>query len=160
METGKRNGCLQSILITVGIFAAIIFLIAAILVGVFLYHVEFRREKLTEFHSEDGAYTLTVTRVGEPMFFSPDYCELTLKRGRKRISQSGCEVANDGAFAHSSNFAVQWEEEKVTVIVSSEEGLDEKYELWFDGSITSSTLYEDTATETAAVSFLCLVYDA
>lgn len=99
METGKRNGCLQSVLITDGIFVAIIFLIAAILVGVFLYHVVFRREKLTEFHSEDGA-------------------------------------------------------------VSSKEGLDEKYELWFDGNVTVFTLYQDTATETAAVSFLCLVYDA
>lgn len=65
-----------------------------------------------------------------------------------------------GGFAHPSNFAVQWEEEKVTVIVSSKEGLDEKYELWFDGNVTVFTLYKDTATETAAVSFLSLVYDA
>lgn len=46
------------------------------------------------------------------------------------------------------------------MIVSSKEGLDEKYELWFDGNVTVFTLYKDTATETAAVSFLSLVYDA
>lgn len=156
METGKKRGCLTAALIAVGCILGV----AALILGPIVYQVSFRREEIAEFHSEDGAYTLTVTRVGEPMFFSPDCCELTLKRGRKRISQSGCEVANDGGRAYPENFAIQWDEEKVTVTISPQEGLDEKYELWFDGNVTVFTLYKDTATETAAVSFLSLVYDA
>lgn len=149
MDAGKRRGCLTAVLIAAGCFLLIVFL----LVGVFLYQTEFRREELTEFHSPDGAYTLTVTSIGEPDWpFGAAHCELALKRGRKRISRPHCEVWNDGGWAYPENFAVQWDEEKATVIVSSEEALDEKYELWFDGSVTSLTLYEDTAAETAAVS--------
>lgn len=157
METGKKRGCLTAVLIAVGCVLGII----SLMVGVFIYKTCFHKEKIMESCSEDGKYILTISSVGEPDWpFGAAHCELSLKQGWKRVGHCRCDIWNDGGWAYPENFAIQWDEEKVTVTISPEEGLDEKYELWFDGSVTSSTLYKDTATVLAAVSFLCFVYGA
>lgn len=122
---------LRAVLITLGALAALL----AVLLGMFLYEVDYKRYPVAAWTSPDGAWELAAVQLGEPGFpFGPASCALELRRGGRLAARRDVTVSNDGGDARPEDFAVTWAPDAVTVIVSGEEQEDETWVISFEGA--------------------------
>lgn len=129
------NKTVKYILVSLGIVG----LLVAIQVGIILYRVEFEKTELETYLSPDQAHQLVIYQIGEPDWpFGPAHGRFVLREGYKTVSQYNFSVANDGGSAHSGNFSVHWQEDRVCIVVNGEEQRDVTYQLFFDGRTTET----------------------
>ncbi|GFI45234.1 hypothetical protein IMSAGC019_00544 [Lachnospiraceae bacterium] len=124
-------------------FVAAIFIIIAAFWGSFVYVSEYKITKADTSVSPDGTYELVLQAVGEADFpFGPASGRLVLYKGKRRISQAGFELFDDGRSIRSNIWEVTWHEDYVAVILSGDEQSDEQIILYFDGKKESKQLTE------------------
>ncbi len=94
--------------------------------------------------SPDRKYELTLQAVGEPEWsFGSASGRLILMEGKDKISQTDFELRNDGGCITRNCWKVTWYEDYVEVILSGEEQLDERVNLYFDGSVDMQQITEE-----------------
>ena len=130
MENRKR--AVRSLLLAVG--AALLLLAGA--AGYFVYRTQYAPTPVLRSASADGAYTLTVSMLGEPDFpFGAAHCRAELFRGVLRVVWVPFAIWDDGAAAREENFSVEWEEDRVRLRIMGSEQEDLELALGFDGTV-------------------------
>lgn len=118
------------------IFIVALGILIADSLGAILYKTEIERNEIEAYMSDDGEHELVIYQIGEPDWsFGSTHCRFVLSSENKIISEYNFLISNDGAPARSSNFAVNWYDDRVVIIVNGEEQRDEAYNLFFDGRI-------------------------
>ena len=108
------------------------------------YTVNYKKTICDTSVSPDGKYELTLQAVGEPDWpFGSASGRLILMEGKDKISQTDFELHNDGGSITSNCWKVTWYEDYVEVILSGEEQLDERVNLYFDGSVDMQQITEE-----------------
>ncbi len=79
--------------------------------------------------SPDGQYTLRLEQIGNPTFFGPTTAHVTLYEtdNNRPLHAHSASVYNDGAGLHTGSWAVKWEGNQVTVILTGCEQEDAPY---------------------------------
>ena len=127
----RLRGCLAAV-------GAVALCLAALAGGIW-YRVEVAPTEVLTDVSPDGAYELTIDRVGEPDWpFGATHCRFTLRGEGRQILERAFSIQDDGAVARADNFAVRWRADGVQVVVSGSEQGDRVYVLGFDGSAEES----------------------
>ena len=68
--------------------------------------------------SPDGSYTLYLQQIGSPTWpFGPVTAQVTLKDGKKTINKERVEIYNDGTAVHTSNWDVEWHNDRVIIVI-------------------------------------------
>ena len=86
--------------------------------------------EIATYDSPDGKYTVVFEQVGEPSWpFGPANVRLTLKNSKGvYIDRISAKVYNDGGSAYPRNIkSIRWSEDKVVVILESEENPDQGF---------------------------------
>ena len=85
--------------------------------------------EIATYDSPDGAYTLVFEQIGSPFLFGPADVRLTLRDSQGVfIDQISAKVFNDGGSAYPGNIkSIRWSEDKVVVILESEENPDQGF---------------------------------
>ena len=108
------------------------------------YTVNYKKTTCDTSVSPDGKYELTLQAVGEPDWpFGSASGRLILMEDKDKISQTDFELHNDGGSITSNCWKVTWYEDYVEVILSGEEQLDERVNLYFDGSVDMQQITEE-----------------
>lgn len=129
MNGGRRTG--KRI---VGV-AAVLLGMVLLLIGSFTYVTRYRITDIDSTVSPDGEYELRYQNVGEPDFpFGYAHARLVLRRGRKTIVERSFDVANDGAAPAAEQWAADWKDDRVEVVISGEEQPDHLYTLFYNGT--------------------------
>ena len=120
---------------TLGRWLIAFFAVVVAFIG-FVYLGYFAKTEVVSSASGDGRYRLTVYMIGEPDWpFGETHCRFDLSCEGKRIIKHPFSIWDDGSAARESNFAVAWNTDNVTIIVSGSEQKDETYVLNFDGTV-------------------------
>lgn len=79
--------------------------------------------------SPDGQYTLQLEQIGNPAFFGPATAHVTLYKTDTNhpLHTHSASVYTDGASLYPGNWAVKWEGDRVTVILTGCEQEDAPY---------------------------------
>ena len=110
----------------------------------FSYITNYKKITIDTSNSPDRKYELTLQAVGEPDWpFGSASGRLVLMESKDKISQTDFELDNDGGSITSSCWKVTWYEDYVEVILSGEEQLDERVNLYFDGSVDMQQITEE-----------------
>ena len=118
----RLRGCLAAV-------GAVALCLAALAGGIW-YRVEVAPTEVLTDVSPDGAYELTIDRVGEPDWpFGATHCRFTLRGEGRQILERAFSIQDDGAVARADG---------VQVVVSGSEQGDRVYILRFDGSVEES----------------------
>lgn len=108
------------------------------------YAVNYKKTTCDTSVSPNKKYELTLQAVGEPDWpFGSASGRLILMEGQDKISQTDFELYNDGGSITSNCWKVTWYEDYVEVILSGEEQLDERVNLYFDGSVDMQQITEE-----------------
>ena len=86
--------------------------------------------EIAAYDSPDGVYTLIFEQIGSPSWpFGPADVRLTLRDSQGVfIEQISAKVFNDGGSAYPRNIkSIRWSEDKVVVILESEENPDQGF---------------------------------
>lgn len=86
--------------------------------------------EIATYDSPDGAYTLVFEQIGSPTWpFGPADVRLTLRDSQGVfIDRISAKVFNDGGSAYPRNIkSIRWSEDKVVVILESEENPDQGF---------------------------------
>ena len=110
----------------------------------FSYITNYKKITIDTSNSPDRKYELTLQAVGEPEWsFGSASGRLILMEGKDKISQTDFELRNDGGCITRNCWKVTWYEDYVEVILSGEEQLDERVNLYFDGSVDMQQITEE-----------------
>lgn len=108
------------------------------------YAVNYKKTTCDTSVSPNKKYELTLQAVGEPDWpFGSASGRLILMEGKDKISQTDFELHNDGGSITSNCWKVTWYEDYVEVILSGEEQLDERVNLYFDGLVDMQQITEE-----------------
>ena len=103
-------------------------LLLALTAGSALYWKEHRRTEVLR--TENGAYTLIVRMIGDPVFpFGEVHCEALLKHGIRTEDQMDFIMQNDGKVPAEDSFRVEWNGASAALTVYAEEAEEEVYVL-------------------------------
>lgn len=109
-----------------------------------LYTVNYKKTIRETSISPDGKHELLLQSVGEPDWpFGPARGQLVLKEGKKKVSETGFVLRDDGGIISESCWKVTWYEDYVEIILSGKEQLDEQIILYFDGTKEMQQLIDD-----------------
>lgn len=123
---------LKSIIITLGIFAAM----AALLLGSIMYITRYKVTVVDAVKSADGVYEVVLQAVGEPAWpFGSAPGRLVLKKNETIISKTDFTIANDGASFGSEAWNITWYDDYAETILSGEEQYDELVTLYYNGQV-------------------------
>ena len=132
---GKRR---KIILITV---LVVVFTILTVLaIGVSKIIIEYRQDEYVTKHkitdvgteiSPDGNYEIIFQQVGEPIFFSEADIKITVKdiSNEETLEVIESAVYDDGGPFDPDNWEVTWNEESVSIVIKSDEHIDQCYEV-------------------------------
>ena len=118
------------------ILSLIFMMLLIILFAGYKYRTTYAKTEIMTETSEDNQYTLKIYMIGEPEWpFGATHCRLELFKDSKRIIKCPIDIYDDGAIVHEDNFDIRWHEDNVTVTVSGSEQDDNRYILFFDGTV-------------------------
>lgn len=118
------------------ILSLIFMILLIILFAGYRYRITYAKTEIMTETSEDNQYTLKIYMIGEPEWpFGATHCRLELFKDTKRIIKCPIDIYDDGAIVHEDNFDIRWHEDNVTVTVSGSEQDDNRYILFFDGTV-------------------------
>ena len=118
------------------ILSLIFMMLLIILFAGYKYRTTYAKTEIMTETSEDNQYTLKIYMIGEPEWpFGATHCRLELFKDTKRIIKCPIDIYDDGAIVHEDNFDIRWHEDNVTVTVSGSEQDDNRYILFFDGTV-------------------------
>lgn len=118
------------------ILTLLFMILLIILFAGYRYRITYAKTEIMTETSEDNQYTLKIYMIGEPEWpFGATHCRLELFKDTKRIIKCPIDIYDDGAIVHEDNFDIRWHEDNVTVTVSGSEQDDNRYILFFDGTV-------------------------
>lgn len=126
IKNDGTKGCLLVILIIISI--------PVVVVGFFVYEMEFKETTLKVSHSPNGQDKIKVTEKGEPAFFGGSTVRIHY-RDFGRYKHEDHTIANDGKALDDTNVSVDWETNtKATVTLKGEEQMPERIQISFKSS--------------------------
>ncbi len=82
---------------------------------------------------EFESYTVELQALESPVWpFGPQEGRFVLKKDSKTISKTEFTLRNDGKYMDSSNWKVEWNDDKVIVTIIGEEQANEKYICYYN----------------------------
>lgn len=134
------NSSVKKTLKKVLIFLVVFFMICAIVYGVIVYEFLYVVRTIEKYEYIDENYTLYLQTVGSQGFAGVIDGQLVLKEKNKEIAKYKFELKNHNKLLDETYFRVQWNEDKVTVILSWYKQNDTMIQLSFDGTVRSQEL--------------------
>lgn len=122
--------------IIIAIIGAVV-LLGAVLIGVFVYQLNYAIETVDEVHSKDHGYTLILQSIGSPFLFGPADGRLLLEKGNRKIAVEKFTLYDDGGAIRPEIWQVTWGTTDVQVCITGSEQPDELITLGYDGTVTS-----------------------
>lgn len=127
---------IKGVLIVLGI----LLLLFAILIGAFIYNLDYRQRVVDRSQSNNGKYKLTLKSIGEPIFFGPASGRIELQKDGSVVSKLDFEAANDGVKISTDTWKVFWDKEFVAIRISGDEQNDELIMMDYNGEVSQYQL--------------------
>ena len=119
---------IKIIIASITTLLSIIIIISIILIGLFIYSINFKISDVSKYENEQNNYTIVFQAIGEPEW--PFGVKVTLLNSKgKKVESFQADIHNDGRTANERNIDINWQDSYVEVTLKGGEQEDDIYKM-------------------------------